>query len=215
MNDEILIKEQLIEKIKKRIEKIEKQLIEYQNNNSKKFIPTMFLTSIITILLGTPIINIIVGNIDSLTSVVTTKIGLINEVIYYITLFSICFLPLNILILAYEHKDYKNKINNQKKAISELEYLKEKLDEEIIKLDKLKQSYKEEKEYELTTTSENNNLKELRNNLIVYSDIEKYYKYYQNNTLEEQLKKEKYNKEQIEKSKQIMRKNSPTLIKRR
>ena len=217
--DKILIKENEIEKIQKRIQRLMK---EKENYKAENFFPYFLLVSIGGVAI-TPFIFWMLTKMNP--SIPQTPIasvfGPINPGILITIAFGMVYIPIGLYLSTIQYINYKHRKKIKKAIDSELEFLKTKLIEKQDSLESLKQEKQRNSEdttFRLEKVNDTRELAALQNLSNVYYDLgyndEKYYRYYQQGKLKERLQG-KYSEEEIELAKKFLEEKGPTLVKKK
>ena len=179
--DEVLVKENLIETMEEKIQKLDEESQFYKQNNRKYYIPIIF-----------PVIV-------SLSTIVTPtliKLFMSDAIVISIPI-AICFLPLGAGTEFYRYKCYKKSLKEEKGINSELNFLKKQIKKEKEKLESLKQERtrkKEKTDFRVVKVNDLQQLENLKNYLQLYYDLgynyKKYYKYFKKDKLAKKLEKD-------------------------
>ena len=206
--DKVLVQENVIEEIKKRIQELTKerevykQLIRFDNKiNARTTIVCASVFSIVGILLAKSI------GIDPNLVIISVGVSAVVG---------------GSLINFFLKEDYKHMVKNANGINSELEYLKLQLEKEkkiLISLQEEKTRNNEKKEFMSTQIDDIQQLEALKSKLKLYHDLgynrEKYYNYYKQGILEEEFLQRNYNKTDIELAKEYLEEKGPVLVKKR
>ena len=207
--DEVLVQENVIESMEKRIQYLGGETNRLSNFSKKKF---SLLKKLGLVLLE----NLIIGctlflNYATLVSS--------NCVLKFVLAFTCCFPYLLINFGICVCFDYTSEKKDLKSFIKELDYLNKQIVMEEVKLVNLKKDMKkskEDKEISITKVNDVERLKELKSYLKIASNEEKYYKYYQKGKLEEKLAKDENCTDfDIEIAKNYFEKKGPCLVKKK
>ena len=217
--DEVLIQENLIETMEKKISKLEKESEDYKKHNKKHYIPIIFPFGLLATLIG-PAYAYWLGNTDIYVSSVNTIFGTMNEAVLY-SCFSTLFLPILSLLELQMYHYYKNSKKDEKGINSELEFLKQQIiieKQKLFELEKEKTKNREDKRFRSVKVEDLEELKALKSCLDLYYDLgyngEKYYKYYLQGKLDNKLGRY-YNDTGIEAAKEYLEEKGPTLVKKK
>ncbi len=218
--DKVLVQENLVETMEKRIKELEKESEQYKKYNKKRYIPTIFPMAAIIAIIGAPIMAYFLGDTSVFTSQIDTVFGTMNKALFFSIFFSTVLLPLGAFLEAHMYYIYKRAIKEEKGINSELELLKKEIvveKEKLINLQKEKTRDEENKEFRVVTVDDLKVLEDFKNLRQLYFDLgyngEKYYKYYQNGILDNKLG-EYYTEDGIEIAKQYLEEKGPTLTKK-
>lgn len=202
--DKVLVQENIIEVIEKRIQKLEANKLK----TKKRFIPTSIFIGIIVWFIAINFIPSLFNIYLFLNTIEMSLITLIASIIF------------GIILDCQEYRHYKNNLKKEMANTCELEFLKDKLVEEKQKLESLKKEKSKENEdsaFRVVKVNDVEKLKQLKHSLELYRklgyDLKKLYKYLENGTLEKKLNKY-YSNNDVELARQFLEENGPKLIKR-
>lgn len=216
--DKILIQENIIETINEKIKIAENSI----NKKIKNYyFPIYFIALVLCGIITPPFVLFLLTGANPYSFYVSTILGEINEVLLMtVGISAVLTVPLATILTFFDYSNWKDNLNKNNAINSELEFLKNKLIEEKQKLVSLKKQSVESKEKEDFKTVKVNDieeLKQLKNMLLLYYDLgynsKKYYDYQQQGKLRKKLSK-KYSEEDIKLIEQYLEKKGPTLVKR-
>lgn len=200
--EEILMQENVIEYIQKRIKYIDE--IRDKQIKYKKFVPKLTL------------ITLLIVTIISVMGITSNTIPIIGCLcIYAVVFLSAGSRDLN------TYRNYKSEMITDELVNIEYEELNKDLVKEKEKLEELKSDKSKDKEVNTLIIGKVNNievLKDIRNKLELYNiignNIDKYYKLYQVDKLIDNLNKKGYSSEECKVALKFVKENGPRLIKK-
>ncbi len=213
--DDVLIQENVIETIENKI----KELGNIKILPKKRFIPFTTICATIVILVAPLILGLIFG-INMYTTSVSTAFGEMNLFKMIAIICGVTIEPVAIITDILNHSIYNDFVKHNNAKVSELEFLKSKLIKEKEKLNSLKKESfecEEKKDFKTVKVNDIEELKQLKNMLLLYYDLgynsKKYYTYQQQGKLRKKLAK-KYSEEDIKLIEQYLEEKGPTLVKK-
>lgn len=215
--DEVLIQENVIETIEKRISTLENKSNEYKET---KYFPYSIIAEPLLTLIGVPVL-ISLSGLNVFTTTAYTSFGTMNLAVVIGTISCIIGIPVAVCYELGMYSQHKTRLKKAKGIDSELEFLKVQLKhekEKLIELTEAKKRNNENKEFRVVEVNDLERLNKLASWLDLYYDLgydlEKYYKYYQKGKLDSKLGK-RYNENGIEAAKEYLEEKSKTLIKKK
>lgn len=210
--EEMLIQENLIEEMEKRIKKLG-NVSESNKRYIPNFVPAVFLAMIISKTMIFPSMGV--------DEVINTIFGVINLSTAATVGTGICTLPLAILMDTIVYYQEKQKRKEKSATVAEYEYLEKEIEIQKQKLEELKQDKtkpNDTTEFKVEKVNDLDVLNQLRSSLVLYKNLgyslEKYYKLYEKGKLEEHLKKEGYTEVECSCVKEYIKEKGPALVKR-
>lgn len=219
--DEVLIQENLIETMEKRIKELEQEMETYKNCSGKRYIPVILPFTILLSTIGTPIVIKFLTGFEPFNYPIDTAFGTTNLAMCMIPIvLSISTIPFGALAEICQYITYKDSIKKEKAIISEMDFLNKEIEKGKEHLEKLKQEKvknNENTEFRTVKVNDLQYLEALKSYLKLYSDLgynyEKYYHFYQEGQLDQKLEK-LYSVKNIKLAKEYFEEKGPTLIKK-
>lgn len=218
--DEVLIQENLIETMEKRIKELEQELGLYKDCSGKRYIPFILPFTILLSTIGTPIVLKLLTGVNPFDIQVNNAWGTMSQAMAMILVASITTIPFATLAEICRHSTYKDSIKKEKAIISEMDFLNKEIEKGKEHLEKLKQEKSrnnENTEFRIVEVNDLQYLKALKSYLELYSDLgynyEKYYQFYEKQQLDKKLEK-RYSSKAIKLAKEYFEEKGPTLIKK-
>lgn len=216
--DKVLVQENLIETMEKKIQELESESESYKKSNRMPYIPVIFPMTVFMSTIGSPLIVNWLAGVNSFAISVDTIFGPMSQAMAVSIPMSICIIPLGLGIELFTHSEYKNSIKKEKGINSQLAFLKQQIEKERDELEGLKQDKSktnESTEFRTVKVDDLQQLKILREYLNLYFDLgyngQKYYQYYQRGQLDRKLQKY-YSDTGIQKAKDYLEEKGPSLV---
>jgi len=219
--DKVLVQENVIEEMEKRIQKLTK---ESKKNPflEKKYIPIYLYPAIIAPLVAPPLaIYSITGN-NPYLCYIDTVFGSVNEVLFHSLLVFVLAFPFcsGLTLLDYFH-NYKPNIKKAQGINSELKFLENQIEKEkeiLFSLQEVKTKDKDISKLKSTEVDDIQQLEELKSRLMLYNNLgsnrKKYLRYYKQGKLEQKMQKH-YSETDIKLAKEFLEEKGPVLVRKR
>lgn len=219
--DDVLVQENVIEEMEKRIAELDKKSKMYKKYNKKRYIPTILPSLSVISTVGVPILFYLLTGTNPLTISTDTVFGVQNLAVSLSTIFSTIFIPIGALVEVVLYRQHKDFLKTADGVDSELEFLQKQLVDEKKELEQLKEDKTRDREvttFRVVTVDDKQQINMLKNYLSFYFNlgynIREYYKYYQQGLLEQKLKNS-FTPDGIEAAKEYLEEKGPTLAKTR
>lgn len=212
--DEILVQENLVEQIEKKISFFQSKVSKAQDKKSKEALFDLIM-AIITFLIAPMALSKLAGVLLGDVYLATQGFSISTFLGVYLT---IACVPLAAILTHKNYKEYKD-YNRKKKGVKNaIEKLTKELEKEKEKLNKLKSKNKSVDEKEVEVTKVKSHFNDLDSRILVYRDCgtngQKYYNYYFKNGKLPQELANKYNEEEQDLVKEYLEEKGPTLTKK-
>ena len=219
--DQVLVKENIIETMEKRIKELENESKNYSKKKRRFFIPYTLLCGIILLLIAPPITIGLVTGTNPYLYYVDTILGSTNYVLLTTLVMAISISPAIAFTTIWEYAHHKEDLRKENGINSELEFLKRQIEEErksLASLQQEKTKNEEKKDYQIIEVNDLQQLRMLKNYLMFYYDLgynsKKYYKYYRQGQLDDILD-ERYDDINICLAKKYFEGKGPVLSKKK
>lgn len=215
--DKVLVQENLIETMEKKIQEFEKESVLYHKYSENRYIPVIFPMAALVSTIGAPLITNWLISSNSFTIPVDNMFGPMIQIMEA----SIPMLICSAAIELFMHSVYKSFRKEGKGINSELSFLRQQIKKAREDLEKLKQDKSrdnESTEFRTVKVDDREQLKILKEYLNLYFDLgyngENYYQYYQQGKLDIKLQKY-YSDAALQVAKEYMEENGSLLILRK
>ena len=216
--EEILKQENIIEILENRLKKLEEMLSSYKSSNKKKFFPW----ATVIVIIGGIGMTYIFSNIIDPGIPIDTIFGTIDRSVAIVSLVIPLSSPLATFVDLIYYHDYKKSFKENKGIENEINFIKQELQKNKEVLFNLENEQKKVQEKEKFKTTKIDNLALLKK---LKSDLEflhtlgynenKYLKYYLKGNIDDILKLENYNDEQIKMAHSYLEEKAKALTKKR
>lgn len=219
--DEVLVQENIIETIEKKIQELEGESASYKKYNRNHYIHFIFPMITLISTIGAPLITNWYMGSDSSDVLTDSIFGSISQTMAISFPISICIISLSAAIEIFMYYDHKSSIKQEDGINCELAFLKQQIEKERENLEKLKQDKSrdnENTEFRTVKVDDLQQLRILREYLNLYFDLgyngERYYQYYQQGILERKLQNY-YDDTEIQMAKEYFQEKGPSLVLRK
>ena len=215
--DEILVEENVIEKMNDKIEKLENIL--KNKKERKRFIPISLIDLLLAYIAMSAVVFALFGT-NPFVSNIDTIFGSVKEFYVYLVAISVVAIPAFGIGFIKEYVDYKDDRAKYNALKIELDFLKSKIEKEKVKLETLRNAETKSNNLKGVTSSKVDDkeaLEESKRYFELYRDLgfnlDKFNKYYKRGVLEDKLSK--FDEEFATITKEYYEENGPKLIKKR
>lgn len=216
--EEILKQENVIEILENKLKELEEMLSSYKISKKKKFFPW----ATITVIIGGIVMTYICSNIFYPGITIDTIFGTIDKSVAIASLVIPLSIPLSTFVDLIYYHDYKESLKEEKGIENEINFVKQELQksrEVLFNLENEQKMVHEESKFKTTKIDNLALLKKLKGDLELLHTLgyneNKYIKYYLKGTIDDILKLDNYNDEQIEMAHSYLEDRAKTLTKKR
>lgn len=216
--EKILKQENIIEILENRLKELEEMLSSYKNFKKKKFFPW----ATVTVIIGGMVMTYIFSNIFDPAIPIDTIFGTIDRSVAIASLTITLVSPLSAFVDLIYYHDYKESFKEKKGIENEINFVKQELQkskEALFNLENEKKMVQEKSKFKTTKINNLTLLKRLKGDLeflhtLGYNE-NKYLKYYLKGNIDDILKLENYNEEQIKMAHSYLEEKAKALTKKR